>query len=141
MKISNFIVMDRGPDGRHGTAYANEYLVVPIAQPLPVIVRGRGCVGLGVVTKIEITDDGTTIKFDFDRSISDAEAEAYYNLYRNQASNGGEDRYSNTEAVIPGAISRLGNNRSERSNDSRKGHKKKSSGGLLDYMDDGDIDW
>ena len=141
LRLSNFIVTDSGSVSRHhphNTTEMDVCMIVPLDQPLPVIVRGQGCIGLGVVTSITLTPTGTVIKFDLDDSISDNEAKAYYNLYRNQASSSsGGDRYSSADTVIPGAISSLGNNRSVKSSGKKKKHRGSSNGDgcLLDYMD------
>jgi len=83
----------------------------PLGIYLPVIRKGEGCIGLGIVRQITINETTTKITFEYISEISTADAKAYYTLYRGQismAQDSSSDIYDNAEdTFIPGAINSL----------------------------------
>lgn len=76
--------------------------VYPLMVPIPVIKKGTGCIGLGMVSAVSMTVDSTTIEFTL-TAISTENAKSYYNLYRNVISNSDSDAaYGDEDMVIPG---------------------------------------
>ena len=117
---------------------------IPMEMPVPVVVKGYGCVGIGIVTEIRMTSNSTKILFDLETSISESSKKAYYDLYRNQASQmvNTEDPYDNDDVIIPGAINSVKNNSSvkKKQSDENTYHwsdesRSRKSKGLTDYLD------
>lgn len=76
----------------------------PIGTILPIIKKGKECMGLGVVRSMTITESSTTIVFEVVEQGRDYSA--YYNLYRNQNTVGytnATDSYDEYDMVVPGA--------------------------------------
>lgn len=120
-------------------AYSNNgTLIYPIGIAVPVIRRGTGCIGVGVISEVILTATTTKITFTFNDQISESDKRAFYSLYRNQVSmEGGVNRdiYDASEdVVIPGAIGSININSSEPK--PRKGRGQKASFNY--YPDDED---
>lgn len=130
MEFSNFIVIgDQIRKKGAQTVTVSGTVFIALDVPVPVIIEGEGCIGLGIVKELRIRSSSTDICFELTRDISVKEKEFLYNLYRNQISMGGSsngNRYahSSKDVIIPGAIGSIGGNSS----------RKRSS-----YMDDTDI--
>ena len=117
MELMNFIVLQMPMREGHKTHTVNGMVLMPLDKPVPVIVAGQGCIGIGTVTQLTIRSSSTDIEFELVTKISDAEKKAYYNLYRNQISGQqAEDKFDTSAAdvVIPGAMTNL-NSRSKKS--------------------------
>lgn len=145
MEFKNFIVLaDMPSKGKTQEASLSGEVILPLDTPLPVIVQGTGCIGLGVVFELRIRLDGTIVLYKLTRDIDNRSKEAYYNLYRNQVSSGGAEERYNADAVIPGAIGSLrGNSSRQRSaymNDDIPSRRSRPTG-LTDFLDDDDRAW
>lgn len=106
MKFQSFIVVDK----KLSNGVANFYTVIgevyiPLESVVPIISNGK-CIGLGVIKALHITSSSTEIEFLFENGISKEKRAAYYDLYRNNASNADsyDDPYENQDQVIPGAM-------------------------------------
>ena len=134
VKFSQFIIVDNEESLRsHRTCKSVQigYIIYPINVPVPIIVKGVGCVGYGTIRKIFTDGNTTEIGFEYSHHISQQVADAYYDLYRNTLSEDSEDAYDNAQdAFIPGA-----NYSSRRS--SSKAYKKnlKPSSSIDDLME------
>lgn len=116
MQIKNFIVVDDLEKARRkGKCAFNGEVYIPIGTSIPVIHKGRGCIGIGVVHQLIISSESTTVSFSLETNISDTSKRAYYDLYRNQntMSESG-DMYDNSDVVIPGAIGSISASKSPR---------------------------
>ena len=133
MNFMNFIVVDEKiREGR------NEYtvsgtVILKLDVPVPVIVKGKGCIGIGTVHQLLLTSDSTDITFTLSKVSKDA-CNAYYDLYRNQVSNSqSDDAYESSEdMVIPGAI---GAKMQQRSNPDNYGNRQRRSNGHASLSD------
>lgn len=117
MQISNFIITDEEPGyQKNQTIIMRGEVYIPLGIPVPVIRKGVGCIGLGIVKELRITLNETTVKFSLDETLSREDMHAYYNLYRNgqSSSKSNGSPYENTDAVIPGAINSLRGNKKEK---------------------------
>ena len=110
MNLMNFIVLDSSDKLKENKIGHNlyEYTVsgevfINLETAIPVIQQGKGCVGLGLVKKLTITKNSTTIEFTCDQ-ISNQAAEAYYSLYRTNTALGNDDSYDSQDVLIPGAM-------------------------------------
>lgn len=105
MKILNFIEVTRSmSEGGQYVAVTGE-CYIPCGTPVPVIQKGKKCLGIGVVKSLRITAETTDITFELSTNISKEKKQAYYDLYRNNASiSDSEDPYENTDQIIPGAM-------------------------------------
>lgn len=108
MKLLQFIVVDGNTSVRRGE---NSYTVtgecyLPLESSIPVIQKGRGCIGLGIVKELNITVSSTRIKFEMYKDIAKDKRDAYYELYQSSASvtENADDPYENTDTFIPGAM-------------------------------------
>lgn len=105
-----FIVV--GDDGKsykeHGTySYANTGLLLyQVGAILPIIRKGSGCMGLGVVLGYSTTGNTTTVSFKAMGKVPKEDRDAYFRLYRMNAgvSSDESDPYDSTDAFIPGAM-------------------------------------
>lgn len=147
MKIANFIVLDDRPNRKqeyHHTVNGEVY--IPLETTVPVIQRGYGCIGLGMVTEIVMRKDSTTIIFTMSKVGKDA-ADAYYSLYKNQVTmNESDDVYDQaSDVIIPGMMASTAKStpkpkRSSSTNynsplyDGRRSNS--SSGSLMEYLED-----
>ncbi len=95
----------------------------PLGIYLPVIRKGEGCIGLGIVRQVTMTETTTRISFEYISEISVADAKAYYSLYRGQISmtqDSSADIYDNVDDMfIPGAVSSVNINASRPGNNLR----------------------
>ena len=106
-ETKNFLVVD---DRRLLSKRKYKYtsgVLMPIGEDIPVIVKGKGCVGVTKVESVYIDETGTTVTFGSVAEIGDTEAKAYYNLYRSNvtvskrsSSNDMDDDYEDQH--IPG---------------------------------------
>lgn len=115
MQIKNFIVVDDLDKARRkGKCAFNGEVYIPIETSIPVIHKGRGCIGVGVVHQLIITKGSTVVTFSLETDISETSKRAYYDLYRNQNTmNDSDDMYDNSDVVIPGAIGSIGSRSSK----------------------------
>lgn len=123
MKLLQFIVVDEKTGIRRGE---NSYSVsgecyLPLETTVPVIQKGRGCIGLGIVKELNITVSSTRIKFVIYKDIAKEKRDAYYELYQNSASENTDDPYENTDAFIPGAMVGKSKQPTRRGQDDGKG--------------------
>lgn len=106
MKLLQFIVVDEQlRDGKNLFTVTGE-CYMPVGKQYPVIRRNSGCIGLGTVKSVLITQNSTEIEFNLTRDISKETKKAFYDLYRNNVSvhDSNSDPYENTDQVIPGAM-------------------------------------
>lgn len=99
-------------------------VVYQIGSVLPVITKGKECIGLGKVTKVESNGNVTKVFFTFYETTRENK-KAYYSLYTSNAGNVSEPEHYE-EYYVPGVFS---NSESK----SPKSKSKRSS--LYDYMD------
>lgn len=112
MKLTNFITIDGDANMNFFANRKYHYtntgsLIYPIGQIIPVIRKGKDCVGLAKVVSFMVTEDTTTVEFLMLGKINDASKEAYFALYSQGASfgtAGADDMYENTDQFIPGAM-------------------------------------
>ena len=147
MKIATFVVVDDKLSSRRGEYVytVNGDVIYPLETPLPVIQRGKGCIGVALVNSSTRTKSSTTINFAMSK-VSKTEADAYYTLYRNQISmsNSEEDAYENaSDMVIPGMMTSAGvkpkTTRDNRNSSRTYGTKPRSLSDI--YEDDDDYHW
>lgn len=106
MKILNFIEVTRAlSDGGYSVAVTGE-CYIPCETPVPVIQKGKKCIGIGIVRSLTITAESTDISFNLSTNVSKEKKQAYYDLYRNNVSaiTNSDDPYENTDQIIPGAM-------------------------------------
>lgn len=138
MKFATFIVVDDTFKKREKSNFTvNGDVIYPLGTPMPVILKGSGCIGVGIV--LESTRKGSSTSITFKLSKTDkASADAYYDLYRNQisvSSDASEDAYDNAaDMVIPGMMA--GANIKPKLSEDDRGRSRKRS--LSDFMDDDD---
>lgn len=111
MKLNSCIVVDQKVRRGENRWTVTGTCLYPLETSLPVILKGKGCIGVAMISKLEITAESTTIYFDM-KGVSEADSRAYYNLYRNQMSSSAyvEDPYDTDDQLIPG-IGGFGNRR------------------------------
>lgn len=138
MILSNFIVLESNPHAGYSEeeeisyTLSGQYLF-PIDTSLPVIVRGKGCIGLGIIRSITLTADMTTIDFEIAKATKE-EKKVFYSLYQSVSAGGtiSSDPYENTDVLIPGAMG------SRKSTDTRNYDRPtyRSNTSLSSYLDD-----
>lgn len=151
MEIANFIVIDDSTkrcreDNEIFKHTVNGTVFMPIGVTLPVIRKGHGCQGLGVVTELRITSTSTTMFFKIYNCAPEA-GNAYYSLYRNQLTTSAsalDDVYDNTDVIIPGALQNV----KPVPNHTKLGHdtsysRQRGYSSLSDFdgMDSDDVHW
>lgn len=102
--FSPFLVLDDGGNFKVKGNYdvrISGYQILNIDTYVPIIVKGRGCVGMAEVKSLLFTKDTTSVRFNFYNVNSKEEGKAYYDLYRNSV-NGDEDYENSQDTVIPG---------------------------------------
>lgn len=116
MNILGFIVVDERNmrNGKNSYTITGENYI-PCNTPVPVIAKGKGCIGIGMVNSLLITATSTKIDFTLEKDISKAKKEAYYGLYRNTVTvgNTNDDPYE-SDTVIPGAMAGRTSNQGRR---------------------------
>ena len=140
MNILNFIVIEGRPDF-HGDDNGTEiyrYTMqgecsIPLDTPVPIIRRGTGCIGIGTVTKLQMTRTSTTMYYTI-ADISESNARAYYDLFRNQATVSNLEEYQE-DVIIPGMMRNISASPRPKYDGSGYGKKKKkeSHRSLMDY--------
>ena len=109
MKFENYIVLDdtikiyKEDGDEYEYSYAGMVFMTP-ESTLPIIVKGKGCVGIGTIKSITLTSTRTTITF-IKHNCDKAYSDAYYSLYKTNAhinASADGDIYSNTDIAIPG---------------------------------------
>lgn len=126
LSIMQFIVIDSGIDindlyisggGYREEAELYSYTnsgnhIYPLGVFLPVIKRGHGCIGMGIVRTIVMTENSTQVEFEYTKTVNPQHAQAYYSLYRGQVSMGnsssGDIYESSEDMLIPGAMATMG---------------------------------
>lgn len=108
MRISNFIVVDDYKRIKNGSTFlhsVNGTVIYPLETPLPIIQKGNGCIGIGMISEIVMSSSSTRITFTVSKVNSD-DADAYYRLYQNQVSVSNDtDGYDvGADMVIPGMM-------------------------------------
>jgi Ni,Fe-hydrogenase III small subunit len=80
-------------------------ILYPINNVIPVIVKGKGCIGTALVKYLIMKEETTTVGFEFNTAISDTTAKVMYAMYMNNSSmmNDNDDVYSH-DVSIPGAV-------------------------------------
>ena len=145
MQIKNFIVVDDLDKARRkGKCAFNGEVYIPIGTAIPVIHKGRGCIGIGVVHQLVISEGSTVVSFSLETEVSENNKCAYYDLYRNQNTmSNNNDMYDNSDVVIPGAIGNIGSggprpNWSNQSFDNNRRDRSPSLGDMIgdDFDDD-----
>jgi len=152
IQISMFLVIDANVSvrsmavDRDHYAYTNQgSIIYQFGVPVPIIKKGKGCIGLAVIEKIEMSAD-TTMAYFTVTEISDQAASAYYNLYRNTVSMGTDassDIYENaSEMIIPGiAGSMVTPTSSKKKRKSYGNNYRNGFGSLSNDFDDDDDDY
>ena len=141
MRVATFIVLD-DPLKRSSKEYErtlNGEVYFPLETPMPIIVKGKGCIGIGMVSELRITKSSTTITFRWS-NVNEADANAYYALYRNQVSvsDDNTDPYDQSDAIIPGMMTSV-NKKVDYTPDTSP---RRRSRGILDIADeDDDYHW
>lgn len=143
MRLENFIIVN--DIKRRGTeSYTVDGMVLlPIGTPLPVILKGKGCCGIGIVSELRITEQTTTIKFELNE-ISKEHADAYYALYRNQVTfnTDSDDPYEQTDQIIPGMMRSLpGKGSSSKKDDYSSRHDRNRHRSIMSYGGDDCDHW
>jgi len=146
MKFMNFIVVNEKihPDDWNRVTFtvSGEVYIKP-EVPVPVIYAGKGCLGIGTVKQLLLTETSTDITFEFAEVGEDAR-KAYYSLYRNQVSSSSDDGdyESQTDVIIPGAIGSKKSSTRSYSSSGGDYNRPRRSKSLSDFMDDdGDTHW
>jgi hypothetical protein len=112
LKITNYLVVDSNIDMRELKISKNCYeytsegsIFYPIKSVIPVIVKGKGCVGTAVIKQILIKEETTTVGFEFN-TVDSVTAKVMYSMYMNNASmmNTSDGDIYNHDVSIPGAI-------------------------------------
>lgn len=110
IKFSNFIVINDGNLKEYSRGRAkyqwteNGAVIYPIMVGIPIIeVKSRSCVGLGIVTNINIDENHTTIDFEF-QQIGPVPAKAYFDLYMQLKSMTVTESAYDSDVFIPGAM-------------------------------------
>ena len=147
MNIMHFIVIDDSlkskrmvSSNRYHHTLNGEVYIQP-ETPVPVIQKGKGCIGIGMVSELRITASSTTIIFEV-RETTESNMEAYYALYRNQISvTPSSDSYDESDVIIPGAIRSVSGNGSDYkpskgSNKDIYGEPRRKNRSILDIADD-----
>ena len=144
MEILNFIVIDDSLRSKKisRSEYAHTIggaVYLPVETSLPVILKGEGCVGLGSVSKLEITAEATTIYFKV-YEIDESQKKAYYALFRNQVTmSNSDDPYDNTDQIIPGMMTSTTKSKDASSLNYNR-NQRRSHNSLSDFMDE-DYNW
>ena len=140
MKFTTFIVVDDTFKKREKCNFTvNGDVIYPLGTPMPVIVKGSGCIGVGIVLSSTRNGSSTSITFKLSKT-DNASANAYYDLYRNQisVSSDSDDAYENaSDMVIPGMMAGA-TVKPKLSDDDRIRTRKRS---LSDFMEDDDYHW
>ena len=147
MNIENFIVIDAKDslqkERKQFHYTANGSLYFPLETSIPVIEKGKGCIGIGFITEIRVRKSSTTIYFTLNKT-SKEYAIAYYALYQNQlTSKGTEDPYDDTDVIIPGMMTSVPSmNKSAKSYDRRNERSHSSlSDCLSSNLSNDEIHW
>ena len=160
-KIMNYLVLDSGVSMSSMRISKNHYryteegmLLYPIKSVVPVIARGKGCIGTALIKSLNIDENTTSVQFEF-VEVDKNTARVLYSLYMNnstmQSGSDGYDPY-NQDIVLPGAVSAPKVNLAEkidsRNNDTLRdimrtvsgGERRKNReiGGFYDDYDDED---
>ena len=109
--VLNFIILNESIEHeRHEYKYSfPDQLLYPLNTPIPIIVKGFGCIGIGSIHTIILENHNngprTTIIFTMTQT-PEPYQQAYYNLYRNTlpSMSNTDDIYENTDMLIPGFI-------------------------------------
>lgn len=144
MKFATFIIVDdtlsRNREKCEFTV--NGDVIYPLETPMPVIQKGKGCIGIGYIMSSTRRASSTTITFKLSNCSAEA-GRAYYDLYRNQisVSNDVNDAYDNaSDMVIPGMM--MGAIKQKPSFESgpkpSRGNNRRNARSLSDYLDDDD---
>lgn len=109
LEVRQFLVVDDKRLLSKGKfKYSGSTSIFPINQDIPVIVKGKGCVGITRIDSLYIDESGTTVEYGDIARVDEATGKALYNLYRasvgtkaaaNKSSNDMEDY---EDQVIPG---------------------------------------
>lgn len=139
MNILNFIIIDKPLRSTKYNLETNMFAMegevyIPLETPVPIIQKGVGCVGIGMVSELNITKSSTMIYFSSTK-ISESAEKAYYDLYRNQISTGNQNMYSNQEDVVIPGLARGMKTTTKSNRNNKPTHKS-----LMNYGDD-DYHW
>jgi len=125
---SNFITIPRNSSinqyrtGRNTFEYSDNGIIVYPIGMVPVIEKGRGCIGIATVTSFTVGQELTNVKFkyrEFQNNPRDkALAEAFYSMYRNNLETSDASEYGAEDVFIPGAMATPITSRKHQSNNS-----------------------
>lgn len=141
MKLSTFIVVDdykRIKTGGICEHTVNGAVIYPLETPLPIIQKGKGCIGIGMISEVNMTTSSTRIVFKVSKVNID-DGNAYYRLYQNQVSAVNDDDAYDAAAdmVIPGMM--MGKSTRSSGRDLSESRRSRSKS-LSDFMRDNDLD-
>jgi hypothetical protein len=114
IKIGNALVMDKGTKigecraTRGGVyQYTQEgHIVYAINVPVPVIVKGEGCIGIATPIEYTASDTTTEVLFTFSAIQDQKVAKVFYEMYRSTVTmNADSDPFDNSDMLIPGSVS------------------------------------
>ena len=112
LKITNYLVLDNDINMRNLLVSKTYYeyteegnVFYPIKGVIPVIVKGKGCIGTALIKSIYIKEETTTIGFEF-TPVNNTTAKVMYAMYMNNSSmmNVTDNDVYNHDVSIPGAI-------------------------------------
>ena len=113
-EIENYLIVEANSpslsdmrDGKHWKYAVSGTRIYPIEVSIPIIRKGQGCIGLAMIRELHIDSNRTVITFDVFKC-DQKQANAYYDLYRNNLSMGngssGDDYEDTEDMVIPGLV-------------------------------------
>lgn len=105
MTIEYMIIVDQKVTGESSRITVTGQRIYPIKKPLPLILKGVGCIGIATVTQYLVMEDSTRVEFTVNTNISKNTSNALYALYqqRSMDNSDDEDPYD-TDTFIPGAM-------------------------------------
>lgn len=115
IQFPTMLILDSDQEVRELKSNKNTYVYhssrfefYAIGVPVPIIIRGKKCVGLAIPKAITFDEAGSVLKFRF-KEVSDSAAQEYLKLYvmisASNPMNDSGDPYEDAESqMIPGAI-------------------------------------
>lgn len=112
MTFENFIVLDARTSLKSIRTSRDTYgwtdtgsRIYNVGKPIPVI-QNQKCIGIATIKSVTITETSTTIVFTLDEITDRHMLEAYYALYRMNATmnRSNDDAYSTDDILIPGMV-------------------------------------
>lgn len=133
-KLAQFLVIDPDFNCKKGQYTISGLVIFPVGSAIPIIKKGRGCIGIADIKSFKVTEGTTTVTFKYQETTKDS-ASAYYDLFlinTNSSESASGDFYDNTDQLIPGAMGLKPSKSS--SNDTNKRRKSR-------FYDEDDLDW